>query len=100
VSAGVEFSTFLKSMISVLSGLKDITIALTSHQVYVDHDLLHILFDLHLGLHSQGKCHSQANGVRSGTTVVSLIRANWRGYSWMQLNYHRTSNLYQHRISI
>ena len=23
--------------------------------------------------------------VRSGTTVVSLIRANWRGYSWRQL---------------
>jgi hypothetical protein len=23
--------------------------------------------------------------VRSGTTVVSLIRANWRGYSWGQL---------------
>jgi hypothetical protein len=22
---------------------------------------------------------------RSGTTVVSLIRANWRGYSWRQL---------------
>ena len=23
--------------------------------------------------------------VRSGTTVVSLIRTNWRGYSWRQL---------------
>jgi hypothetical protein len=37
--------------------------------------------------------------VRSGTTVVSLIRANWRDYKiGGSQNYHRTSYLYQHRI--
>jgi len=37
--------------------------------------------------------------VRSGTTVVSLIRAKWRDSSWRQLELS-TSNLYQHIISI
>ena len=43
--------------------------------------------------------------VRSGTTVVSLIRANWRDYSWRQLELSpdfqslQTQNIYIKKLA-
>jgi hypothetical protein len=43
--------------------------------------------------------------VRSGTTVVPLIRANWRGYSWRQLELSQdfqslpTQNIYIEKLA-
>ena len=43
--------------------------------------------------------------VRSGTTVVSLIRANWRDYSWRQLELSpdfqslQTQNIYIEKLA-
>jgi hypothetical protein len=48
-------------------GWKTSTISLTSHQVHVNHDLWHILFEFHLDLHSQAKRHQQINGLRKET---------------------------------
>ena len=60
----LSFLHFKKAWFQFCLGWKTSTIYLTSHQVHVDHDLLHILFELHLDLHSQEKCHQQIIGLR------------------------------------